>query len=83
MNSRLAQDEIRVELSAGARSLLMTRGFSEQFGARAMERAVHDLIEEPLSRLILQGRVGRGDLVRVTEQAGAMKLETAERGTTA
>ncbi len=83
LNSRLAQDEIRVEVSAGARSLLMSRGFSEQFGARAMERAVHDLIEEPLSRMMLQGRVSRGDLVRVTEQAGAMKLETAERGTTA
>ena len=39
-----------------------------------MERAVHDLIEEPLGRLILEGKVSRGQRLRVLGEANVLRF---------
>jgi ATP-dependent Clp protease ATP-binding subunit ClpC len=75
LNAGLAEQMISVELTPGARELLMTHGYDERFGARAMERAIHDLIEEPLGRLILEGKVRRGQHLRVLREAGGLRFD--------
>jgi len=38
-------------------SLLMEEGFSTEFGARPMERAIEQLIAQPLAKAILEDRI--------------------------
>jgi ATP-dependent Clp protease ATP-binding subunit ClpC len=74
VNVGLAEHAISIELTPGARAFLMTRGYDERFGARAMERAIHDLVEEPLGRLILEGKVHSGQHLRVLREAGGLRF---------
>jgi ATP-dependent Clp protease ATP-binding subunit ClpC len=67
-----AQD-IAIELERGARALLLERG-DEAFGARALERAVTELVAAPLSRLLLERQVRPGDRVVVEVERGALVL---------
>jgi ATP-dependent Clp protease ATP-binding subunit ClpC len=59
-NEALSVKGVRIELSGGARELILDRGSSEEYGARALERAFHDLVEEPLSHVILGKKAVRG-----------------------
>jgi ATP-dependent Clp protease ATP-binding subunit ClpC len=78
VNMGLTAQDIIVQLTVSARDVLMARGYSEPLGARAMERAVHDLIEEPLGRLILEGKVTRGHRLRILGEANAVRFTSAE-----
>jgi ATP-dependent Clp protease ATP-binding subunit ClpB len=45
-------------------------GFDPVFGARPLKRAIQQRIENPLSKLILQGRFGPKDVIPVGVEAG-------------
>jgi ATP-dependent Clp protease ATP-binding subunit ClpC len=78
VNARLAHQGLRVELVPSARAVLMARGYSAEFGARAMERTIHDLVEEPLGRLILQGQAAYGQRIRVQGDASTLTFEVLD-----
>jgi ATP-dependent Clp protease ATP-binding subunit ClpC len=80
VNAALASQRIVVELDASARAVLMERGFSEEFGARAMERAVHELLEAPLGRAVLAGEVREGQRLRAVAREGALSFEVSAQG---
>jgi ATP-dependent Clp protease ATP-binding subunit ClpB len=56
LTGRLAQLELQLEVSPAAVSELAKVGFDPVFGARPLKRAIQQRIENPLSRLILEGR---------------------------
>jgi len=60
LNTRLSDQGIRLTLDDSVYALLMEEGFSPEFGARPMERAVEDLIAQPLAKAILERRVDQG-----------------------
>jgi len=43
-----------------ARDFILERGYSPEFGARPLRRAIERYIEDPLSEEILRGRVKNG-----------------------
>jgi ATP-dependent Clp protease ATP-binding subunit ClpB len=62
---RLAQREMRLEVSDAALAQLARTGFDPVFGARPLKRAIQQYIENPVARLILEGRFGPKDVVPV------------------
>jgi ATP-dependent Clp protease ATP-binding subunit ClpB len=79
--TRLSEKRIRLEIADGARRVLLDAGHPETFGARALERAVAQLIEEPLAGLIVSGGAPAGSLVCVVERGARLDFEVRPTGT--
>ncbi|MHB1121129.1 MAG: ATP-dependent chaperone ClpB [Ramlibacter sp.] len=56
LEQRLAKMDLKLEVSAAALEELAKVGFDPVFGARPLKRAIQQRLENPLSRLILEGR---------------------------
>ncbi|HON89435.1 MAG TPA: ATP-dependent chaperone ClpB [Spirochaetia bacterium] len=57
---RLQERNISLTITEKAKSYLADQGFDEQFGARPLKRAIQNLIQNPLARLLLAGEVKDG-----------------------
>ncbi|KAF1083782.1 Negative regulator of genetic competence ClpC/MecB [Sporotomaculum syntrophicum] len=66
---RLAENEIEIEVTEAAGEYLAREGFSEEYGARPLRRAIQKEIEDRLSEELLQGTIKRGDRVFVDREA--------------
>ncbi|NYT70496.1 ATP-dependent chaperone ClpB [Pusillimonas noertemannii] len=62
---RLAQQDMRLEVSDAALAQLARAGFDPVFGARPLKRAIQQHIENPVARLLLEGKFGPKDVVPV------------------
>jgi ATP-dependent Clp protease ATP-binding subunit ClpB len=60
----LAERKLALELSPGARRLLVTEGYDPSFGARPLKRAIQRLLQNPLAMAVLEGRFVEGDRIR-------------------
>ena len=67
---RIEQLDMKLDVSDEAVAELAKVGFDPVFGARPLKRAIQQRIENPLSRLILQGRFGPKDLIPVQVEGG-------------
>jgi ATP-dependent Clp protease ATP-binding subunit ClpB len=61
----LAQRKITLSLDQGARAWLAERGYDPVYGARPLKRVIQRELQNPLAGLILEGRVGDGDQVKL------------------
>jgi ATP-dependent Clp protease ATP-binding subunit ClpB len=79
LESRLAKMDIRLDVTDAALTKLATAGFDPLFGARPLKRAIQQQIENPLSKLILEGKFGAKDTVHVdfTERGFSFNPEHA------
>ncbi len=75
LEHRLEQMDIRLEVSPAALALLAKAGFDPVFGARPLKRAIQSELENPLSRLILEGRFGPKSVVPVDVVDGRLAFE--------
>ena len=57
---RLAKLELSLDVSAASLAELAKVGFDPVFGARPLKRAIQQRIENPLSKLLLEGHFGAG-----------------------
>jgi len=65
LEQRLEKLEMKLEVSPAALKELAKVGFDPAFGARPLKRAIQQRIENPVSKLILQGRFGPKDVIPV------------------
>jgi len=65
---RLAQREMRLEVTDAAVAQLARAGFDPVFGARPLKRAIQQHIENPIAKLVLDGTFGEKDVVPVDWQ---------------
>ena len=56
LQTRLARMDLSLQVSAAALSELAKVGFDPVFGARPLKRAIQQRLENPLSKLLLEGR---------------------------
>ena len=70
VEKRLAQMDIRLEISDSALDELAKTGFDPVFGARPLKRAIQSQIENPLAMEILEGRFAAKDKVKVECKSG-------------
>ena len=73
--ARLAERDLRLEVSAEALDEIAKVGFDPLFGARPLKRAIQSQIENPVARLILEGKFGPNDVVPVDVKDGAFSFE--------
>jgi ATP-dependent Clp protease ATP-binding subunit ClpB len=70
LERRLEKLEMKLEVSSAALAELAKVGFDPVFGARPLKRAIQQRIENPVSKLILQGRFGPKDVIPVDVENG-------------
>ena len=65
LEQRLEKLEMKLDVSPAALAELAKVGFDPVFGARPLKRAIQQRIENPVSKLILEGRFGPKDVIPV------------------
>jgi len=75
LEQRLAKMEMKLEVTPAALAELAKAGFDPVFGARPLKRAIQHRIENPVSKLILQGRFGPKDVIPVDVEGGQFTFE--------
>ncbi|MBS4097974.1 MAG: ATP-dependent chaperone ClpB [Sulfuricella sp.] len=70
LDKRLAQMEMKLEVSEAALSELASAGFDPIFGARPLKRAIQAHLENALAKEILAGHFGPKDVIRVDFDGG-------------
>ncbi len=71
LEQRLEKLEMKLEVSPAALAELAKVGFDPVFGARPLKRAIQQRIENPVSKLILQGKFGPKGVIPVDVEDGA------------
>ncbi len=75
LEKRLAQMEMKLEVSDAALAELARAGFDPLYGARPLKRAIQAEIENPLAKEILSGHFGPKDIIRVDVEDGRFDFE--------
>jgi ATP-dependent Clp protease ATP-binding subunit ClpB len=75
LEQRLAKMEMKLDVSAAALDELAKVGFDPVFGARPLKRAIQQRLENPISKLVLQGRFGPKDVIPVNVEGGEFSFE--------
>ena len=70
LEKRLAERQLKMEISDEALTLLANVGFDPVYGARPLKRAVQQQLENPLAREILEGRYAPGAVIKVDAAGG-------------
>jgi len=60
---RLAQQNLKLELTDRAKKLVAGQGYDPVYGARPLKRAIQRLILDPLSLELLEGKFSAGDTI--------------------
>ena len=75
LEQRVAAQGMTLEVSEPAVAELAKVGFDPVFGARPLKRAIQQHLENPVSRLILEGRFGPKDVIPVDFRGGRFVFE--------
>ena len=70
----LAERKVSLELDQKARDWLAERGYDPVYGARPLKRVIQNELQNPLATLILEGRIGDGDVVGVSAGEEGLKI---------
>jgi len=65
LSDRLSRMDLGMNVSAAALEELAKVGFDPIFGARPLKRAIQQRIENPLSKMLLEGKFGPHDTIQV------------------
>ncbi len=65
VRGRLQEKQLKLRMYQRAYEYLMTRGYSNEFGARELRRIVDQEITTPMSDLILRGKFNAGDVINI------------------
>ncbi|QTN25326.1 ATP-dependent chaperone ClpB [Rhizobacter sp. AJA081-3] len=74
LESRLEKMDMKLEVSPQALAELAKAGFDPVFGARPLKRAIQQRIENPVAKLILEGRFGPKDVIPVDVESGEFRF---------
>jgi ATP-dependent Clp protease ATP-binding subunit ClpB len=75
LEKRLEKMEMKLEVTPRALAELAKAGFDPVFGARPLKREIQRQIENPIAKLILEGRFGPKDVIPVDVQDGKFVFE--------
>jgi ATP-dependent Clp protease ATP-binding subunit ClpC len=77
---RMRAQRIELEFTDDAVQLLARVGFDPEFGARPLRRTIQRLVENELSRMVLDGSVEPGDKTVVDAEGDELKFEVEPGG---
>jgi ATP-dependent Clp protease ATP-binding subunit ClpB len=74
LEQRLDKMDMKLDVSPAALAEIAKVGFDPVFGARPLKRAIQQRIENPVAKLILEGRFGPKDVVPVDFKKGEFEF---------
>jgi ATP-dependent Clp protease ATP-binding subunit ClpB len=74
LKNRLAQLEMKVEITDAALDEISKEGFDPVYGARPLKRAIQSEIENPLAKEILAGHFMAKDTIKIDSVSGKLKF---------
>ncbi|MBA2754783.1 MAG: ATP-dependent chaperone ClpB, partial [Chloroflexia bacterium] len=77
VSKRLADRQIEIRVTPGARAWLAARGYDPVFGARPLKRLIQKEVLDPLATKLLSGRLHDGETVVIDESAGSLTFLSA------
>jgi len=77
LRERLAERELELELTDGAKEAIAEAGWDPSYGARPLKRAIQRLLENPLAIRLLEGDFAAGDVILVDAQNGDLVFARA------
>jgi len=77
LHQRLADRDMRIELTDAARDRLADAGFDPVYGARPLKRAIQQQIENPLANEILAGKFKPGDVIEIGVADDGLRFQNA------
>jgi ATP-dependent Clp protease ATP-binding subunit ClpB len=75
LEQRLAAQEMKLVVSDAALAEIGKAGFDPQYGARPLKRAIQQEIENPVAKLVLEGRFGPKDVIPVDFKNGKFTFD--------
>ena len=79
VNKRLEEREISIELTDAAKEFVVEGGYEPMYGARPLKRYLQKHVETLAARLILEGNVGRRDIIVIDVADGALSARVKEQ----
>ena len=73
--ARVAERDITVRLTPGAKSLIAEQGYDPTYGARHLRRTIQKLVEDPLAEEIILGNFTDGSKVRISKKGSELVFE--------
>jgi ATP-dependent Clp protease ATP-binding subunit ClpB len=77
LEQRLKRMDMGMEVTEAALQKIAEAGYDPVYGARPLKRAVQQQIENPLSKLILEGRFGPKDTIRIDAEGNDLAFRKA------
>ncbi|MEZ5346365.1 MAG: ATP-dependent Clp protease ATP-binding subunit ClpA [Pyrinomonadaceae bacterium] len=74
LNAQMMEKRVIIKLDESAKVWLAENGFDSKYGARPMQRLIHEKIKKPLAQEILFGKLKDGGSVSVSEKDGELVL---------
>ena len=78
VRTRLAEKEIRLEVSPAAKNVLVEKGTDFKYGARPLKRAIQKLIEDEIAEHLLARDFKRGDTIQVRKNGAKLDFVRKE-----
>jgi len=75
LNRRLADKELKIELSAEAMQFIAENAYDPVYGARPLKRFIQKYVETLSAKLILADEVGTGDVIYITVEDNELKAK--------
>jgi len=75
LEARLSAQDLKLVVSDAALAEIAKAGFDPVYGARPLKRAIQQQIENPIAKLVLEGRVGPKDVVPVDFKDGRFSFQ--------
>jgi ATP-dependent Clp protease ATP-binding subunit ClpB len=70
----LKDRKMQIELAEGARQWLADKGYDPIYGARPLKRVIQKELQDPLARLLLEGRVHDGETIKVDVDGDSLTI---------
>lgn len=70
----LKDRKMSIEMSEAARTWLAERGYDPVYGARPLKRVIQKELQDPLARLLLEGRIHDGAEIKVDAEADSLTI---------
>jgi len=71
---RVEEHNVTLEFTAEAKELLAEKGYEPQFGARPLRRVIQQMVEDPLSEVILQSDLPEHPVIHIDRQGDELIL---------
>ena len=75
LKKRLSQHSLKLSVTEAAKKCLVEKGYDVFYGARPLKRTIQQLIENPLSLEILQGKFEKANEIIVDEEGNFLTFE--------